>query len=249
VLQGSPRSAAVVARNRLRAAFVPADRVRALNAADDSTEAFLASLIRSRELPRLGLANQHAVIENGQVCIQTIFSLDDGRELVALRTPNGHYTLTQSGSTVTETVQIAPSTIVSLDAEGRIIGFEDREDYEDVAGLQALALDGSPLSLQQRRTLKKAAKAAARLAPDAVICRCLNVDRQTLVDCIVGGAGSIGSLQEATGCGTGCGGCIRRIMPMLSGEEAAAPVIRLGPPQHGEGNGGFMGWLRSALSG
>ena len=248
VLQGTPRSAAVVAHEHLRAAFVPADRVRAINATDGSTEAYLESLIRSRELPRLGLANQYSVIEDGQVCIQTIFSLHDGRELVALRTPDGRYTLTQPDRNVEETVNIAASTTVSLDADGRIVGFEDRGDYEDVGGLQALALDGSPLTLQQRRMLKKAAKAAARLAPDKVVCRCLAVDRETLVDCIGGGANSLESLQEATGCGTGCGGCIRRIMPMLSGEEVDVPVVRLGPPQPAD-KGRFMGWLRSALGG
>ncbi|WP_052548903.1 cyclic nucleotide-binding domain-containing protein [Enhygromyxa salina] len=249
VIQGNPRSASVVAHNHLRAAFVSADRVKALNAANDSTEAYLESLIRSRELPHLGLASQHTVIENGQVCIQTVFSLHDGRELVALRTPDGHYTLTQSDSTVKETVHIAASTTVSLDADGRIIGFADTGNYEDVGGLQALAFNGSPLALQQRRMLKKAAKAAALLAPDKVLCRCLNVDRQTLVDCIAGGAGSLESLQEATGCGTGCGGCIRRIMPMLTGGGTEAPVVRLGPPQSAGDKGRFMGWLRSTLRG
>lgn len=249
VLQDAPRNAAVLAHNHLRAAFVPADRVRARAAADDSLEAFLNSLIRTRELPHLGLANQHTVIEDGVPCIQTMFSLHDGRELVALRTPGGHYSLTQPGTDVSETVQIAAATTVSLDDDGRIVGFEDGGDYEDVSGLQALALDGNPLSLQQRRMLEKAAKAAARLAPDAVVCRCLNVDRQTLVERIDAGASSLESLQEATGCGTGCGGCIRRIMPMLSGEAPdEAPPLRLGPPQQPASKRRFMGWLRAALA-
>lgn len=246
VLQDAPRNAGIVARNHLRAAFVPADRVRALNAADGSIEAYLNSLIRSRELPHLGRASQHAVIEGGRVCTQTTFSLHDGRELVALRTPEGQYTLAETGSTVAETVHITASTTVSLDDSGRIVGFVDRGEYEDVGGLQTLALDGSPLSLQQRRMLKKAAKAAAAMAPDKVVCRCLNVDRQTLVDCIAGGAETLAALQEATGCGTGCGGCIRRIHPMLSGAEETAETIRLGPP-HKAKQGGFMGWLRSKL--
>ncbi|PRP99644.1 cyclic nucleotide-binding domain-containing protein [Enhygromyxa salina] len=247
VLQGTPRNAAIVAHNRLRAAFVPAAKVRELNAADNSTEAYLDSLIRSRTLPHLGVASQHAVIENGQVCTQTTFSLNDGRVLVALRTPSGHYSLSQSGSTVAETVKIEATTSVSLDTDGRIVGFEDSGDYEDVAGLQTLALDGSPLSLQQRRQLKKAAKAAAMRAPDKVMCRCLNVDRQTVTDAIEAGADSMASLQEATGCGTGCGGCIRRIAPILAGQEAELSVVRLGPPHKPETKGRFMGWLRTAL--
>lgn len=250
VLNDAPRNASVVGQHHLRAAFVPADRVRALHAADPSLEAFLRSLIRSRELPHLGLASQHTVLEDGEVCIQTTFALHDGRELVALRRPDGRYALRQTGSEVHETVHIAAATPVHLDAEGRIVGFEDDGHYEDVGGLQTLALDGSPLSPSQRRLLKKAAKAAAKLAPDKVMCRCLNVDRQTLVGCIAGGVDTLESLQEATGCGTGCGGCIRRIMPMLDGQEdASVPLVRLGPPEQGGGRAGFMGWLRGALGG
>lgn len=245
VLQGAPRNAGIVARHHLKAAFVPAERVRALNNADGSTEAYLESLIRSRELPQLGRVSQHAVVQDGELCTQTTFYLNDGRELVAMRTPRGHYTVMETGSTVAETVNIAAATTVSLDKSGRIVGFDDHGAYEDVGGLQTLALDGSPLTLQQRRLLKKAAKAAANLAPDKVLCRCLNVDRQTILTEIGRGSNTLALLQEATGCGTGCGGCLRRINPILEGEEADTPEIRLGGPQ--KGKAGFVGWLRKAM--
>lgn len=244
VLQSAPRSASIVAHSRLRAAFVPAGQVRALSESRPELGAFLQGLLRSRALPKQGLVHQHAVFEDGQVCTQTVFSLDDGRELLGLRTPAGRYTLTLSDATAAETIQIAPTTSVSLDEAGRLIGFSDQGDYADVGGLQALALEGSPLSRQQKRILSRAAKAAARLAPDAVICRCLGIDRQTLTACIDGGADTIAALQEATGCGTGCGGCIREITPMLSGTPAAVPVERLGAAKKSTG---FLGWLRTKL--
>ena len=256
VLQGAPRSATVIARHRLRTVSVPAAEVRALQAAEPELEAFLRGLLRSRELPRLGLVHQHTVIEAGQVCIQTVFSLNDGRELIGLRTPAGHYTLAQAGAAVAETLRVA-GTSVSLDEDGRIVGFEDRGDYEDVGGLQVLALEGVPLSRQQRRTLKKAAKAAAELAPDAITCRCLSIERQVIQACIDQGAHTIPAVQEATGVGTGCGGCLRKVVTMFPGAAASAPapaLPRLGPPQKaaaaasGSG-GGFFGWLRSALGG
>ena len=252
VLQGAPRSATVVARHHLRTAFVPAAALQALQADEPELESFLRGLLRSRELPRLGLVHQHTTIEAGQVCIQTTFSLNDGRELVGLRTPGGRYTLAQTGATTAETVRIATTT-VSLDGDGRIIGFDDQGHYEDIAGLQVLALEGVPLSRQQQRTLKKAAKDAAMLAPDAVICRCLGVERQILQACIDGGAHTTAALQEATGCGTGCGGCLRHIVTMLPDARSPEPrpaTPTLGPPQkESSGGGGFLGWLRSALGG
>ena len=149
-------------------------------------------------------------------------------------------------------MRVGASTTVDLDAEGRLVGFVDHGDFEDVSGLQLLALDGSPLSRAQRGALKKAAKAAESFAPEAQICRCLNVDRQTIVTCIEGGASTVKAIQAATGAGTGCGGCLRRVAPILAGTEAPAPALRLGPPQTAaeastRGGGGFLGWLRSAL--
>lgn len=249
VLQAAPRSATVVARHTLRTAFVSADQLRAMQAEDADLESFLRGLLRSRELPRLGLVHQNTVIERGEVCIQTVFSLNDGRELVGLRTPGGRYTLSQTGAEVAETVQLA-STSVSLDSDGRVVGFEDAGDYEDINGLQVLALEGVPLSRGQQRTLKKAARSAASLAPDAIVCRCLNIERQAIQDGIAQGLHTTKLLQQATGCGTGCGGCIRTVTAMLPGPDGATPApvtVKLGPPQ--KSGGGFMGWLRSALGG
>jgi CRP-like cAMP-binding protein/bacterioferritin-associated ferredoxin len=244
VLQEAKRSASIIAHSQLRAAFVPAEQVRELSKAHPDLESFLHSLLRSRALPRRGLGHQHVVIQEGQACIQTVFALNDGRELIGLRTPGGHYTLSQPGRTVAETIHISPTTMVTLDTEGCIVGFSDQGGHEDVGGLQELALGGSPLSRQQKRILSRAAKAAASRAPDAVICRCLSIDRQTLTACISSGARSMAALSEATGCGTGCGGCIRQITPMLSGVTSAPPVERLGGPKQSPG---FLGWLRSIL--
>ncbi len=244
VLQGATRSASVVAHSRLRAAFVPAAQVHALSEAHPDLERFLGGLIRSRELPRRGLVHQHVVIQDGQPCTQTVFSLLDGRELIGLRTPAGHYTLSLTDATAAESIEIALGTTVSLDAAGRIVGFSDVGEYADIAGLQELALEGSPLSRSQKRILSRAAGAAALLSPDAVICRCLSIDRRTLMACIDGGAASIAALQEATGCGTGCGGCIRQITPMLSGPAPAPAVERL---TAASGSTGFLGWLRGVL--
>lgn len=249
VLKGAARTASVIARGGLRAAFIPADRVRDRFRDDGGAESALQNLVRSRELPHQGHSQQHAIAIDGELCIQTVFALDDGRELVGIREPSGRYTLTQTGAEVAETATIAASTRVDLDADGRIIGFSDDGTFEDVGGLQLLALDGSPLSQAQRRAVKKAAKAAEAFAPKSQICRCLNVDRQTIVACIEDGATTVKAIQTATGAGTGCGGCLRRVAPILAGTEAPAPTLRLGPPAsqaptHGTS---FLGWLRSAL--
>lgn len=225
-LRNSPRTASVVARPGLRTAFVPALAVRALQAEHPALEAFLGSLLRSHELPHQGALHQRTVFTEGAACTQTVYALDDGRTLTALRTPTGRYTLQTHGATAEKTLEIAPGTTVGLDASHRIVALQDAGACDDVAGLQSLALDGAPLSLPKRRALRKAAREAALQAPDAVICRCLHLDRATLQAAIDAGAATATALQAATGCGSVCGGCMRKTVPaMLAAGAAAAPAL------------------------
>jgi CRP-like cAMP-binding protein/bacterioferritin-associated ferredoxin len=219
-LTGAPRKASVVARSGLRTAFVPLARARALDAAHPDLHAFLESLLRSYTLPSRGAVHQRTVFQGGHQCIETVYALGDGRTLRAVRDPSGRYQLSAPGDVAKE-LEIAPGTTVSLDGAHRIVGLQDAGGYAEISGLHALALDGTPLSLPQRRTLRKAARAAALHAPDAVICRCLNLDRATLEAAVRQGAGTSAGLQAVTGCGTVCGGCMKGAVPGLVAACAA----------------------------
>lgn len=221
-LQDIPRTASVVAREGLRTAFVPLAKARALHAEHDDLEAFLNTLLRSYELRR-GALHQRTVFVDGLACIETTTVLEDGRELRALREPSGRYRLETAGSAPRKTLDLGAGTRVGLDGEHRIVVLEDHGSYEDIAGLQALALDGVPLSVKTRRTLRKAAKEASLRAPDALICRCMGIERATLEAAVRGGACTLPALRDATGCATVCGGCVRTIEPILRELAAEAP--------------------------
>lgn len=221
-LQDTPRTASVVAREGLRTAFVPLAKARALHAEHEDLEAFLNTLLRSYELRR-GALHQRTVFVDGLACIETAYVLEDGRELTALREPGGRYRLETAGAAPQKTLDLGAGTSVGLDGEHRIVVLEDRGSCEDIAGLQALALDGTPLSVKARRTLRKAAKAASLRAPDALICRCMGIERATLEAAVRGGACSLPALKDATGCATVCGGCVRTIEPIIQELAAVAP--------------------------
>ncbi|MCB9795064.1 MAG: cyclic nucleotide-binding domain-containing protein [Alphaproteobacteria bacterium] len=223
-LRGVPRTATVLARSGLRTAFVPATQALALQSAHPDLESFLRTLLRSYELPRKGALHQRTVFRDGRACVETVYALGDGRELTALREPSGRYHLSMAGADVAKELRIAPGTSVSLDAEHRVVGLADDGHYEDVAGLQALALDGEPLSVQKRRALRQAAKEAELQAPDALICRCLNLERATLQVAIDAGARTPEALQQATGCGTVCGGCMRKAVPAVLADAGDPPA-------------------------
>ena len=54
---------------------------------------------------------------------------------------------------------------------------------------------------------------------DEIVCNCMGVTAGEIQDAIEGGASSVEQVQEVTGAGTVCGGCLEEIQKMM--EELA----------------------------
>lgn len=54
---------------------------------------------------------------------------------------------------------------------------------------------------------------------DDIVCNCMGVTAGEIQDAIEGGASTVEEVQEATGAGTVCGGCLEEIQKMV--EELA----------------------------
>lgn len=50
---------------------------------------------------------------------------------------------------------------------------------------------------------------------DKIVCNCMGVTAGAIKDAIEAGAGSIEEIQEATGAGTVCGGCLDEVQEIL----------------------------------
>lgn len=63
--------------------------------------------------------------------------------------------------------------------------------------------------------------------PDRIVCRCLKVTEQTVIDAITaGGARTLRELRQATGAGTGCNCCHKELTAYLDvyAGRAALPL-------------------------
>ncbi len=56
---------------------------------------------------------------------------------------------------------------------------------------------------------------------DEIICHCMEVSAGTIIDAAKAGAKTVEEIQEATGAGTVCGGCIDDIQMILDSLEGA----------------------------
>lgn len=52
---------------------------------------------------------------------------------------------------------------------------------------------------------------------DQIVCNCMGVTAGEILDAIESGAKTVEKIQEATGAGTGCGGCLDEIQKILDG--------------------------------
>ena len=50
---------------------------------------------------------------------------------------------------------------------------------------------------------------------DEIVCNCMGVTAGEIQDAIEGGASTVEEVQEATGAGTVCGGCLEEIQKMV----------------------------------
>jgi NAD(P)H-nitrite reductase large subunit len=63
---------------------------------------------------------------------------------------------------------------------------------------------------------------------DPLLCRCLQVHRSLVVDCIaVTGAETVREVGEATGAGRGCLACHCRIKELLAARTRSTAVVRV----------------------
>lgn len=54
------------------------------------------------------------------------------------------------------------------------------------------------------------------MSENRVICHCMDIDYLTIKEAIANGATTVEEIQEATGAGTACGGCITEIEEILA---------------------------------
>src|SRR5262245_16041640 len=201
---------------------------------------YLTTLQRGYDLPKRGIITQHNGTFGGHECVTTLYHLNDGRVFAAYRVVGQSlYALECLGATAAETLiwhRDAQSRELRLDKNGRVIGLTARGEWPDVQVYHLFVLDGGRIGPAERRQFLDSGSFDFERADTAsdVICNCVNVTDTALLAAIRQGATTFTRLQEGTGCGTVCGGCVPVITEMLGSEEwVLADVVAERDESHG----------------
>jgi ferredoxin-NADP reductase/cytochrome P450/CRP-like cAMP-binding protein len=184
---------------------------------------YLATLHHSYEFPRRGIITQHNGTFAGHECVTTLYHLNDGRLVAA-------YRVVGQALYAVESLGAGESQILAwhnngqwrelrVDESGTVVGLTARGEWPDVHIYHLFVLDGGRISLEQRRQFLRTGSFRLKRDGGDIVCHCVHISGDTIRAAIRQGAISFNGLQEVTGCGSVCGGCVPVIAEMLGTEE------------------------------
>ena len=226
LVRSERRSATVTAEGPAEVLAVPRGTFAELYRGSAAVREHLTTLAAVYELPRRGVVTQHAGTFAGYDCITTLYHLEGGGVVAAYRVVGQSlYALERLGAAPGETLTWregeARSRELRVGPDGAVVGLTARGDWPDAHALHLFVLDGGRVGRAEcERFLRTGAFDVAMAAAGAdVVCHCIHVTGEVLRAAIDRGAVSFKRLQETTGCGTVCGGCVPAVAEMLGAEE------------------------------
>jgi ferredoxin-NADP reductase/cytochrome P450 len=182
------------------------------------------------ELPRRGVVTQHAGTFAGYDCITTLYHLEGGGVVAAYRVVGQNlYALERLGARPAETLAWrdgeARSRELRIGAEGAVVGLTARGEWPDAHAVHLFVLDGGRIGPVERErflatgTFYVVGDVAGEAGGADVVCHCIHVTGHVLRAAIDRGGVTFRRLQEVTGCGTVCGGCVPAVAEMLGAEQ------------------------------
>jgi len=218
------RSATVVAEQHSNVIAVPRAAFDVAYGHSATVREHIATLQRAYEFPQRGIVTQHAGTFAGHECITTLYHLLDGRVFAAYRVlGQSLYAIERLGGIPAETVtwqNDRQSRELRVDADGTLMGLTSAGEWRDVQTFHLFVLDGRRIGSAEREEFSRSGSfdAVTAVAAD-VVCHCVHVTTERLRLAMRNGAATFTQLQQATGCGTVCGGCIPVVAEMLGAEE------------------------------
>ena len=226
LVRSDRRSATVTAEGPAEVLEVPRAAFAELYRGSAAVREHLTTLEAVYELPRRGVVTQHAGTFAGHDCITTLYHLDGGGVVAAYRVVGQDlYAIERLGGAPAETLTWRDGEVRSRELrvgpDGAVAGLSARGDWPDVHAFHLFVLDGGRIGRAEcERFLRTGSFDVGVAAAGAdVVCHCIHVTGEVLRAAIDRGVATFKRLQEMTGCGTVCGGCVPAVAEMLGAEE------------------------------
>lgn len=224
ILDGTPRAAMATALTESKVATISADQLKKAYAGNENLKALLTTQRRLYQVPSLGVVTQFQSHIQGSASLNTVIQKATGETILASRLLNANFFTIYyegiSGSREQFKDQEGRSREITL-AEGKLVGIASIGQWDDLQETSQLIYERPTLtrddlaSFHQSGIISRFSNSSAGFQKN--VCECMQVQAQTIQDCILHGASTIEEISKKTGAGTVCGGCRPRILELLGG--------------------------------
>lgn len=233
LLGDGTRSATVVAEGPLELLVVDRERFLDLHQKETGVRAYFTTLERVYSLSSIGLVTQYAGHFLDRPAINLLIRKPDGSAVIASRLadePVFSIRAERYDQTKVRTVAWAdPASCAErrLEIVGeRLIAAYVVGRWDEIDLVHQLVIDRAPwTAVDDEFFTRSGSLPRALLAPAGdFVCKCMRVSEATLRQAIAGGADRLALLQDCTGAGAMCGGCIPRLERLVGAQAAYHPA-------------------------
>lgn len=224
VMQESTRAATAKVGRKSKLIFIPADDFKKLYHSNEKINKIVNALSNVYQNQHRGQVIQFMRKFLGKDSTVSCVHAKDGRRLIATRVIGEFiYSLNQ--------LDVADENIIlykegdEIQREFRIkdrllVGFTVYGDWNNLPHAFQMVFDKTPIDNRQRNYFKRRGeilppRPTTPPAREDLICYCMSISRQNILECIQAGAKDVDTISKMTGAATMCGHCMIRIEALL----------------------------------
>lgn len=235
------RSATVLAEGPLELLVIDRDRLLDLHEKAPQVREYFTSLERVYSLSSIGLVTQYTGQFLERPAINLLIRKPDGAALIASRlTDEPVFSICaerydkarvrkvsweDSGSGAQRQLEIVDDRLIAAFVSG---------PWQEIDRIYQLVIDHAPwTALDDEYFSRSGNLPPALLVPAAdVVCKCMRVTESAICEAIAGGAHRLSLVQDRTGAGAMCGGCIPRLERLVGAQSAYQSAVLVETVEH-----------------
>jgi len=230
-IQKTKRTTSAKAMSNIKLLFIDSELFHQLY--DDNTKLreMVKSLHRAYQAPRRGQVIQFLTQFQNMPALISCIHTKDGRNIVATKVVNKEiHSVSHVGVVETATIEFNKNKNIArkiLMQDDYLIGIESYGQWEKITNAYVMVFEKTKLSEEQINHFKSegeleiAEQKTSQIehSDEQIICYCMNVTNNQIIDCINSGISAVEGVSDRTGAGTMCTRCIFRIEKLISSDS------------------------------
>jgi ferredoxin-NADP reductase/CRP-like cAMP-binding protein len=241
LLGDGKRSATVLAEGPLELLVIDRERFLDLHEKASQVRDYFTSLERVYALSSIGVVTQYAGHFLERPAINLLIRKPDGAALIASRLTDEPVFSIRAERYDRSRVRTVRWTDPGRGAQRELEVVDDRliaafvsGPWQEIDRIHQLVIDRAPWTVLDDEHFSRSGNLPPTLLVPAadVLCKCMRVTESAICEAIAGGANRLSLVQDRTGAGAMCGGCIPRLERLVGAQATYQPAVLVETADH-----------------